>query len=218
MIRLRMAKERRSLIEKMFPLEGVGWQLPSIVAAIVGIAVVGGAAWVWFREQSEDVLTAEIPVWAILMSVGEFLAVVFGVLAVLAGAGRRLTIGAVETTFTNPNAARPREIDHFGVKWPIDWPRGYGVYVGKPTCPKDRSTLGYVIELKDSEGDVEFREVAPLPDKWETLGKQLLYFECFKDGSTYDLRRYGHTMADACKEIEGLAWGEYRTAQVKGLV
>lgn len=134
-----MGKERRTLLEKVFPLDGVGWRLPSFIAAIVTVAVAGGAVWVWFREQAGDVLTTEVAVWRVLVAVGGVLVLTVAGLWALVAGDHAVVISSSRSSPAKPD--RPREIEHFGVKWPIDWPYGSSASVGKPTCPLDRSTL-----------------------------------------------------------------------------
>jgi len=63
-----MARDRLKWFKTAFPVHGIGWQLPSFLASLIAIAAVGGAVWFLLRERAEDLLTAEVHVWILLLT------------------------------------------------------------------------------------------------------------------------------------------------------
>jgi hypothetical protein len=201
----KQARDRLKWFKTAFPIHGIGWQL---VGPIIGVIVVAAAAavWLWLRDPAEDFFASDVgKVWHLLLIVGA--EGVAGTAFVIWWTRRQMSRPGVPAK----DAHYPREIDHFGVKWPIYWPYGSDVSVGKPACPLDRSTLGYVIHVPVEDGeDIDYERV--LPEDWEKVQPQLMYFHCFQDASRYDLRQHGYSMAEVIKIVEGQAWGKRRTA------
>ena len=228
-----MIQRVRDWLKKWFPPHDIGWWTVTIILAVIGIVIaIGvGALWKSFRDGVSDLLgylgdflTSDVEVWLLLL----FVAALVGAGAVAAFLLRRQIpaqwlIPTVADTSQGPREKPslldncPTEIDYLGVLWLIDT-QNNGVKptrfkVGKPMCPKDRTTLGYIIYIKDGLGKGKDTEALfTLPETWEKLHIDIMYFHCFKDGSKYDLRDKRYSMDDVLEIVEGQAWGKYRTA------
>jgi len=201
-----MPRTLRELLKKQFPADGLGWKIPSFVAAL--IAIVGGvvAVAVWASDALADFLTADVEVWHLLLAIGAQILGGLGVAVVLMrrSASRELPARRKVVPY-------PEEVEHFGVIWPISTLIVGGTpefSADKPACPKDRSTLGMAVGDPEKGGNV----VVPLGSWWREMVAERMRFGCFKDDTIYDLTEYDCGMETALEIVEGLAEGEYRTA------
>ena len=202
-----MGRVLREFLKKYFPADGLGWKIPSLVAAI--IAIVGGVAAliVWARGALSDFFTADLEVWHLLLALGAeaTVGIVVAVWRVRRSASR-------ESPAPRKVVPYPEEVEHLGVIWPISTMIVGGTTpefnADKPACPRDRSTLGLAVD------DVTL----PLDEDWEYLGANDMRFRCFKDGKTYDLTEHKRAMNTALAIVQSLAEGQYRTtlARVRG--
>ncbi len=187
-------------LESRFPADSLSLRLLTAAAALItiatGLAFIGGIV---FSESVRDVvsdfLTADLKVWHLLVAVG-----------VLVVGG--FIIMRLRRTGSPPEGVRwPREIDRYGVKWPITAARVGGELefeAGRPKCFECRTPLGRDL----GEGD----EPLPIPGAWKDLPTKAMTFRCPKDGLAYDLTKYGIPMWWAVKNVEGDATGKYDTA------
>ena len=203
------ARRIMASVQTFIDARGLFWALLLFVIAFVLPALGIGAAVIWFRDAGSDLLAANVEIWHLLLALtGEGMAVLAGVIWL-----RRQGTGPKASIWSYC----PREIDHFGVLWPIttvhDGHSPTAFKVGKPICPKDRSILGWVIEMEDT--DFHVHAVSPLPDWWEKIDADLMRFHCFKDGAEYDLTTHKFGMAATRDIVQNLAWGEYRQSEAE---
>ncbi len=191
-----------------------------VVASLLAIALFVGSVRFGLREPAGDALDAlgdflgaDAKVWHLLLTVGASGAVTFAFRA------RRRQAPQTETSETDDTfwSYCPPEIEHANVLWPIKTDHnGYeatGFKVGKPMCPKCRSTLDWLTSTFDFAKDADVERITALPESWAKLTARDMRFECPKDKSRYDLTEHGREMADTMKAVEGRAWGEYRSAE-----
>jgi hypothetical protein len=185
---------------------------PVIAGVVVGVAVIvlASAAEVAWSGPT-DILREKVRVWQAVVAVGGLVLVL---LIGLVLTGQALTIGPAQSPRTFSREDYPREIEHFGVKWPIYWLREGGLSVGQPMCPKDRTPLAMLMKLNEGE-DNEQKIVAPMGNVWKSFDVTGMRFECSKCGAEYDLRSFGYRATAAMELVEDQAWGEYRTAKEK---
>lgn len=190
------------LLKKQFPGDGLGWKIPSLVAALIATGISLAAAWLWLRDPLWDFLTADVEVWHLLLSM----------LAVgITGVWWTSRAGKWTRRAGKRKPVRyPDEVKVFGVIWPIETVIAGGTtefHAGPPACPEDRNPLAHALELKD--GTTDLIPLDNLP--WRDFAPVRMQFGCFKDGTMYDLTECGG-MRDALKVAEGEAQGQYRTA------
>ena len=186
----------KDFLKRQFPADGLGWKIPSLVAAMMAIVAGAVALVVWARGTLSGLLTADLEVWHLLLSV---LAVgIAGVWWARRPRKRRIVL-------------YPEEVEVFGVIWPIKTVLVGGTtpefHAGPPACPEDRNPLGHALELED--GTTDLIPLDNLP--WQDFAPVRMQFGCFKDGTMYNLTECGG-MRDALKIAVGEAQGQYRTA------
>jgi hypothetical protein len=182
----------------LFDIRGLGWQLALFLAALL----IGGSLgtivfWASLRDALSDFLAADVAVWHPLITIGAT-----GILALVVWWFARWQPGNSEGRMTD---TRPVEVEQFGVLWPIYHPHGGGLRVGKPMCPRDRSTLGYFVENK---------LVSLLNDWDDTITAPQMSFGCPKEdcGRKYDLTVHKYHMRDMTGLVHDVAMGEWRAA------
>ena len=195
-----MPRTLRELLKKQFPADGLGWKIPSFVAA--PIAIVGGvvAVAVWASDALADFLTADVEVWHLLLAIG---AQILGGLGVAVVVKRR---SGSRQRRVNRSRYAPKEVERYDVLWPISahWYEEPEFSAGKPRCPKCRTPLGFDF----GEGSEPFS----LPGDWKDTPSKGMTFRCPKDVSAYDLTKYNIPMLLMPKHVEDLASGQYETA------
>lgn len=187
----------------MFHVQGLGWTLLILLAgSLLGAGV---AAWLWLRDPAQGLLTDGVKVWHMLLAVAAeaLIVALFGAWAL-----RRAT--AREATARSSLA--PEEIDYLDVKWPVavadlNSPLSTHFAVGKPMCPKCRSTLSRLIATGSDEIGIS------LPDDWQQIREHQMLFRCPTDYSDYDLTSEYYDMADIIAFVNDCAMGAYRSAQ-----
>ena len=186
----------------LFDIRGLGWQLMiALVVLLVGALGVGTIVfWESLRDALSDFFTADVKVWHLLLAVG-----VAGAAGI---AGVWWTRRAGKRGKRKP-VRYPDEVEVFGVIWPIETVIVGGTpefQAGPPACPKHRNPLGHAVEGK---GGNRLIHLDDLP--WRDLVAERMRLGCFKDGTIYDLTKYGG-MRGALRVAEGEAQGIYRTA------
>lgn len=188
-----MGRTWRDLLAHYFDTRGIAWQVPGLIVAVVIIgAVVGG--WL-LRDALSDFLTADVKVWHLLLAVG------------VSGVGGFILMRIRRPSSLRERATWPREIDLYGVKWPITASRSGSSLrfkAGMPQCPECRTPLG----LDSGEG-MEPMQLSD--DQWKKAGGEELAFRCRKHGA-YDLTEYKLGMGLLTRNVEAEAQGKYSTA------
>ena len=206
-----MARDRLKFVKTLFPVRGIGWQGVSIILAVVALVGLGALASAWssFRDALSDFLNADLEVWHLLIVL-----VVELVAAAVMGMRAFRQLSAPDGR--GRKSLYPREIDYLGVKWSVLAVESSSsrtithFKVGRPMCPKHRSTLSMVATAGDD--DAEEDVVIPLDDALgDMLGAQRMFFECPNDGARYDLRGAALGMQTAKDFVNDLAMGQHRT-------
>lgn len=197
----------KDFLKRQFPGDGLGWKIPSLVAALIAIGLSLAAAWLWLRDALWDFMTADVEVWHLLLSV---------LAAGITGVWWTSRAGKWTRRAGKRKPVRyPDEVKVFGVIWPIETVIAGGTpefHAGPPACPKHRNPLGHAVE-----GEVSYSLVHLDDLPWRDLVAQRMRLGCFKDGTIYDLTKFGGMRA-ALRVAEGEAQGIYRTAlaEVRG--
>ena len=196
-------------LKTWFPADGLGWKIPSLVAALIAIAglitLVGkwiGIGTVEFWESVldalSDFLTADVVVWHLLLAVAAA-----GAVALVVWWFARWQPGNREGRMTDN---RPVEVEKFGVLWPIIHPHVGGLQVGKPMCLRDRSTLGQFL----------LNKLVSLSSDWDdSMTAPEMNLGCPKEGCgrKYDLTGHKYAMQDMTGLVHDVAMGEWRAAE-----
>ena len=172
-----------------------------LAVSLLVVLVVGGGSVVFsksLRDALSDFLTADVAVWYLPLAAGGTL-----IVALVVWGFARWQLGNSEGRMTD---ARPVEVEQFGVLWPIFHPRGGGLRVGEPMCPRDRSTLGRFVENK---------LVSLLNDWDDSITAPQMSFGCPKEdcGRKYDLTGHKYHMRDMADLVHNVAMGKWRAAE-----
>ena len=193
-----MGETWRNRVRSLFDVRGLGWQVLIPLIILIGGTVGVGSIVFWksVRDALSDFLTSDVEVWHLLIAV------------IVALGAEIIVIMRPRRTGSPPKGASwPREIDRYGVRWPITAVRsntGLEFEAGRPGCFKCRTPLGR--DLGDGV------EPLPIPGAWKNLPTEAMTFRCPKDDLVYDLTKYQIPMWWAIKDVEGDATGTYDTA------
>jgi len=194
-----MRKTLKGFLKNHFPADGLGWKIPSFVAATIAIVSGAVALIVWARHSLSAFFTADLEVWHLLLAVG---ALIFGGLIVII---RRRGSDSARPRVDRTRYA-PKEIEKYGVLWPITvrWFDQPEFRAGKPQC-QCRTSLG----LDCGDGEVPIQ----LPDDgWKDVPSTGMTLRCPKDDLAYDLTGYNTGMFLLVRNVEAEASGRYSTA------